>query len=138
MRRLSAWTSQNCKVNFHVREARIVSLDLMREKVRRIVRLIFRDNCVWACRLTTTRCKIFRRVTFRVRLNHSLVIFAKSCRVLICLDCMIRTLYRNVSYVLYLFPTFYNIVRSPADEHEITPCLRWYHNHRLSQFRASS
>jgi len=88
----------------------------------------------WAL-LAMTHCKIFGRVTFRVRLNHSLINLWNliACRLI---------LYRNfVSWCLYilcLFPAFYKVIRSLADEHEVMPCSRGDRNRLVFRLVASA
>ena len=115
-------TFHNCKVlyvaNFRVREARHVGFGA-REAWKIVVRLVFRVIVnLSVSPLATTCCKILRRITFCVRLSHSLVISLS--RVPIGLDC-IGTLYLCV---LCLFSTFCKVVRSFANEHEVMPCLQ--------------
>ena len=78
--------------------------------------------CVWACRLPRRLVVRFSREllsAFASQPGH----FVKSCRRL--------ALYRNFTswylYVLCLSPAFCEVVRSPADEHEITSCSRRDH-----------
>ena len=68
---------------------------------------------------TTRYFEIFGRITFCVRLSHSLVISVKSCRV-----SEVRIVMSACSLSI---SDKWKIVRCSANEYEVT-YLRWYHN----------